>query len=200
MKTPSETFSQGNAEIMVSDGMLIRIENTGTTPCDVVVPEITPAGVEINAVDAYTVFGSFGKISLPDSIMNIDHYAFCCACVQEMNWPYCCETIPAHCFDRCRISSLYGHYGVSFIDESAFEQCTIKEFYWPDRCTEIPDRCFYYSRLSKIKNISHVLAIGTKAFDCSNVMNLDLSDSCVQRIGEFAFDAMSKVILPYYCN
>ena len=41
MKIPSETFFQGNAEIMVSDGMLIRIENTGTTPCDVVELEFT---------------------------------------------------------------------------------------------------------------------------------------------------------------
>lgn len=188
-------------EFKVSDdGKLVRMTNLSDTAISVTIPRVLPSGKEIERLGNTFCFGRFSEVVVSDEIQNVASFAFSCSTIDTVVWPSGCAKIPSYCFSQSKINKIVNIDHVSEVGKFAFVRTNIKEISWPSSCSVIPESCFAYSELRHISNLDHIREISEHAFAYSALESLDLLNSSVSYIGEFAFANINpdSVVLPYY--
>ena len=101
--------------------------------------------VGISGSGKSSLFTGAKKITLPNTIREIDDYAFAgCSQLTEINIPSTVEEIGEHAFDGCAaLGELTIPNGVREIDEYAFRGCTsLLNVALPDSLTDLEDNVF----------------------------------------------------------
>lgn len=106
---------------------------------------------------------------------------------------------------RCCVKGSFRKITVSdnirVVQKEAFRNVSAEEIVWPASCIHVPNYCFFNSSVKKISNLNNIDSIGICAFsNIRNLSELDLSASPICFISSSAFNGLSNVRLPYYCQ
>lgn len=193
---------QNGVDFVISPGGVLTRMMHFSQPVDCHIPSVFPTGERITALGGGFVWGTFGCITIDDSISVIRQAAFQNAHVHKVVWPKSCEEIPPYCFDESIIEEISNIENIKSIAAYAFYGAGIQEFTWPCGCKEVSPFCFGRSSLKKISNLSGVTRVCQGAFlEDQFTEPVDLSASFAE-IDNTAFYGVCSdmVLLPWYTS
>lgn len=118
-------------------------------------------------------------------------YAFTGADVYRVSWETESPSIPSHLFSRCEKLceiNFAENTKIKVIEAGAFEYCSsLYSISIPEGVTCIRQRAFQYSGLQYFKAPKTLKAIGSEAFTDTPCISIDLAESELETIGDFAF-------------
>ena len=141
---------------------------------------VVPDGVEKIGNDAFSGCRNLKEVALPESVKEIDKFAF-----------YACDAL-----ERVALSD-----GITTIGESAFECCeNLESIVLPKGLTELGDYAFSYClALKKIGVPKGVKTIGEGTFNICEALESATLPAGLESIGEIAFagcDVLANIKLP----
>ena len=152
-------------------------------------------------VSAFASMSSVSSITIPDSVVEIEGYAFSYCSASSINIPESVSVIGKHAFEQTNITSVVIPEGVTKIDEYVFDACTkLESVIISSSVTSIEWGAFWHCK--KLDNLvipGSVKTIGYAAFSsCSSLKNLTISEG-VSEIGINAFNScgsLESVVIP----
>lgn len=162
-----------------------------------------PNGVQTIACAAFSDCVNLTEIFIPNSIMEIEAYAFeYCAALQSVTIPECVTKIGDWAFFDCSgLTEIVIPNGVTEIGSYAFAKCTaLKSVTLPDNVTKIAAWTFFMcSSLTEIVIPNGVTEIGRYAFyNCAALTSVTLPESAIS-IGALAFYGcgnLREIVIP----
>ena len=177
-----EVYSEGLAYTLNSDGVSYSVTGIGTcTDTDVIIPA-TYKTLPVTAIGV-SAFSGYGitSITLPDSIISIEKYAFySCINLTSVNIPNGVTSIGEYAFYDCRkLTSIMIPDSVNLIENNTFGASGLTNVTIGNRVTSIGDRAFQHcSALTNINIPDSVTTIGSSAFyNCSSLMSVTIGNS-----------------------
>ena len=139
----------------------------------------------------------FSSVNIPDSVINIDYYAFgWCQNLREINIPDSVLSIGEYAFVECySLVSVNIPSGISVISTGMFNACyNITSVIIPNSIKIIADEAFSSTGLININIPDSVTHIGTHAFSgCYNLTNITLPAS-LTTISDYMFANCQNLI------
>ena len=186
-------YSRGLAYTLNEDGASYSVTDIGDcADTDVIIPA-TYKTLPVTAIGV-SAFSGYGitSITLPDSIISIEKYAFySCINLTSVNIPNGVTSIGEYAFYDCRkLTSIMIPDSVNLIENNTFGASGLTNVTIGNRVTSIGDRAFQHcSALTNINIPDSVTTIGSSAFyNCSSLMSVTIGNS-VMSIGILAFES-----------
>lgn len=196
----SHTYTNGKWEI-VCDDIITEINPTSSGNGDIHLTSITlPETLRHIRAGAFQRCRFLTEVTLPESVISIEDYAFCGSKIERINLPQGLISIGNYAFRDCPLTNISIPESVTSIGEAAFLCSDISSVTIPDGITSIAYSTF--SRCSNLRKViipESVTSIGVFAFgSCYKLTNITIPEN-VTSIGEGAFSycsALSSIIIP----
>lgn len=192
-----EVYSEGLAYTLNSDGVSYSVTGIGTcTDTDVIIPS-KYEGLPVTSIGV-SAFSGYGitSITLPDSIISIEKYAFySCINLTSVNIPNGVTSIGEYAFYDCRkLTSIMIPDSVNLIENNTFGASGLTNVTIGNSVTSIGDYAFVFCyELTNITIGNSVTSIGASAFSsCSNLTSITIPDG-VMSIADSAFYGCSSL-------
>ena len=120
------TYTVANGVASVGGGSSSSPAVPKTTSGSITIPSEL-GGCSVTSVGAYAFFncGKLTNVQIPNSVTNIERYAFSSCGISELVIPDSVKSIDFYAFDRCTgLNSLTVGMGVTDIKMGAFSRCT----------------------------------------------------------------------------
>ena len=160
--------------------------------------------VTIIGNDAFNGGNLGARLTMPNTITQIQSRAFANCRVDSVAFSTGLKTIGDYAFNRCSLTSVYLHEGVTSIGDYAFAALAswprtgrIRVAMLPESLTTLGTNLFEYQVLHRVKLPSNLKKIpaGTFAY-CSELRNIDLPVG-LEKIGDNAFDNAGLITITF---
>ncbi len=160
--------------------------------------------VTIIGNDAFNGGNLGARLTMPNTITQIQSRAFANCRVDSVAFSTGLKTIGDYAFNRCSLTSVYLHEGVTSIGDYAFAALAswsgtgrIRVAMLPESLTTLGTNLFEYQVLHRVKLPSNLKTIpaGTFAY-CSELRNIDLPVG-LEKIGDNAFDNAGLITITF---
>lgn len=194
--TGTLTFAEGPAETAIITKYAGVSEKH-----EVVIPEkINDRPVSAIGAEAFYFQTLITKITLPDTVEEIDDFAFAgCTELKTIVIPASVTRIGKYAFYGCASleSVIFAGTKLEIIDNFAFDDCVVlSEISLPEGLTSIGDQSFGDCKAiasltmpSTLKTIGNLTFVGCTALNADGALTLSAS---ITEIGEFAFQGINK--------
>ena len=141
--------------------------------------------------------GKSGKVIIPKTVKRIaDFCFFACEKITSIELPHSIETIGRRAFRWSKLDRLIVPNSVIEIGEGCFSNTTIsKKFRFSQKISFLPDCCFQEANIPNADFLKNIKEIGDNCFERINQKSLPskLILPKIKRIGEHAFDSARYV-------
>jgi len=163
-----------NNEIVEKDGFRMTLYGTKLIKCNDVEDCHIPYGVKIVAKEAFKDAKNIKNLYIPNSVEEIEQYAFSCLPIESVYIPKSVISIGEGAFSLCtKLEKVIFEDGLSVLGLSMFAFCkNIERINIPSSITSLPDNIFKYCESLKKIDLSPNLAyIGDSAFYSCEKLN-----------------------------
>jgi len=172
-----------NNEIVEKDGFTMSSYGTKLIKCNDTEDCHIPYGVKVVAKGALRNAKNIKKLYIPNSVEEIEEYAFSCSPIESVYIPKSVNKWGENAFGGCdKLKEVIIEEGLPRLGLSMFAHCyNIEAINIPDSITYLPDSIFSYCKnLKKIKLSSNLNNIGDSAFyTCENLKTIVIPKSVI---------------------
>lgn len=172
-----------NNEIVEKDGFTMSLYGTKLIKCNDIEECHIPYGVKIIAKGAFKDAKNVKNLYIPNSVEEIEEYAFSCLPIESVNIPKSINKWGEGAFSCCaELKNVIIEDGLPRLGLSMFAHCNkIKSINIPDSVTNLPDRIFNYCKnLESISIPANLNNIGDSAFyACENLKSIVIPKSVI---------------------
>lgn len=172
-----------NKETIEQDGFTMSLYGTKLVKCNDVEDCHIPYGVKVIAKEAFKGAKNIKKLFIPNSVEEIDEYAFSCLTIESVYIPKSVNNWGVGVFSLCtNLKKVIIENGLPRFGHSMFSHCSnLKSIKIPNSITYLPDCIFEYcENLKTVELPSNLNGIGDSAFySCEKLQSIIIPNSVV---------------------